>query len=221
MSFRRSTCSIGFLGLGLAMLIGCVPLTVPSSTEPTAPAMDSNSSSIGVESAPSSPAASESVESEESEVIKSEATETDRPSTELGQTPVAETQAQYLPISAEAEINGQTIQLEVARTLQEQAKGLMYRPPLPDDRGMLFPFDPPRPVQFWMKNTPSPLDMVFLRDGEVQAIVTAAPPCEADPCPTYGPETSVAIDHVLELRSGRAAELGLTVGDRLEIQLLN
>lgn len=134
----------------------------------------------------------------------------------------AESQAgQYLPISAEADIDGQIIQLEVARTTQEQAKGLMYRPPLPDDRGMLFPFNPPRPVQFWMKNTPSALDMVFLRNGEVQAIVEDVPPCESDPCPTYGPETPIPIDQVLELRSGRAAELGLQVGDRVDIQFLN
>jgi uncharacterized membrane protein (UPF0127 family) len=131
-----------------------------------------------------------------------------------------EQNGQYLPISAETEIGGQRIQLEVARTPQEQSKGLMHRPPLPDDRGMLFLFNPPRPVQFWMKNTPSPLDMVFLRDGEVQAIVESALPCQADPCPTYGPDRSVPIDQVIELRSGRAAELGLTAGDRITIEFL-
>lgn len=130
----------------------------------------------------------------------------------------SENQGQMLPITAETEINGEVIQLEVARTRSEQAMGLMYRPSLEDNRGMLFVFGRPRPLQFWMKNVLIPLDMVFLRDGEVQAIVTA-PPCEADPCPTYGPSDRPS-DSVIELRGGRAAELGLAEGDRVEIRFL-
>jgi len=84
---------------------------------------------------------------------------------------------------------------------------------------MLFPFDPPRPVIFWMKNTPSPLDMVFLLNGEVKAIAADARPCAADPCPTYGSDD--AVNQVIELRSGRAKELGLQVGDRLSIEFLS
>ncbi|WP_088892780.1 DUF192 domain-containing protein [Leptolyngbya ohadii] len=127
--------------------------------------------------------------------------------------------AQMLPITAEAIIGGQTINLEVARTPREQAMGLMFRPPLPDDRGMLFSFDVPRPLWFWMKNTPSPLDMVFMLNGEVKAIAPNSPPCTADPCPTYG--TMADVNQVIELRAGRAAELGLEVGDRVEIRYLN
>ncbi len=132
---------------------------------------------------------------------------------------VQEDLAQVLPISAEAEVAGQVIQLEVARTPLEQSKGLMYRPVLPDDRGMLFPFDPPRPVRFWMMDTPQPLDMVFLLDGEVKAVVANALPCTSEPCPTYGPGTNV--NQVIELRSGRAAELGLKKGDRITIRFLD
>jgi uncharacterized membrane protein (UPF0127 family) len=123
-----------------------------------------------------------------------------------------------LPITAEAEIAGQVIQLEVARTPEQQEKGLMYRPALPDNRGMLFPFEPPRPVRFWMENTPEPLDMVFLLNGEVKAIAANAPPCTSQPCPTYGPGT--AVNQVIELRSGRAAELGLKTGDQIKIRFL-
>lgn len=126
---------------------------------------------------------------------------------------------QMLPITAEATMRGQKIQLEVARTIREQAMGLMYRPALPDDRGMLFPFNPPRPLQFWMKNTPQPLDMVFMLNGEVKAIAPNSPPCTTDPCPTYG--TNEAVNQVIELRAGRAAELGLQVGDRVEIRYFN
>lgn len=125
---------------------------------------------------------------------------------------------QMLPISALAEMAGQEISLEVARTPEEQAMGLMYRTSLAADRGMLFPFEPPQPVSFWMKNTLIPLDMVFLRNGEVKAIAANVPPCTKTPCPTYGPSTE--IDQVIELRGGRAAELGLNAGDRVSIKFL-
>jgi hypothetical protein len=84
---------------------------------------------------------------------------------------------------------------------------------------MLFPFDPPRPASFWMKNTLIPLDMIFLRNGEVKAIEADVPPCTTTPCPSYGPD-QIEIDQVIELRAGRAAELGLKVGDRVNIKFL-
>mgnify|MGYP005851453423 CR=1 FL=1 len=132
------------------------------------------------------------------------------------QVELATEQGQHLPISARANLAGTWIDLEVAQTPQQQAMGLMHRPPLPDDRGMLFPFDPPRPVQFWMKNVPVPLDMVFLRNGEVVAIAPEVPPCSTLTCPVYGPASEV--DQVIELRSGRAEEIGLQVGDRVTIE---
>lgn len=128
---------------------------------------------------------------------------------------------QKLPITARARMGDVSIQLEVARTPQQQSMGLMFRGTLPANRGMLFPFDPPRPVHFWMKNVPVALDMVFLRDGEVQAIVANVPPCADEPCPIYGPEGMVEIDRVIELRAGRAAELGLKAGDRIEIEFFD
>ena len=127
-------------------------------------------------------------------------------------------EGQMLPITAQAQMAGQIIQLEVAQTAEQQQMGLMHRPPLPADRGMLFPFNPPRQVRFWMENTPSPLDMVFLYQGEVKDIAANVPSCTKTPCPTYGPWTE--IDQVIELRSGRAAELGLKAGDRVTIRFL-
>ncbi|MBN3948893.1 MAG: DUF192 domain-containing protein [Nostoc sp.] len=136
--------------------------------------------------------------------------------TSASQTPAPK--GQTLPITAKAIVpNGTTIQLEVAQTPEQQEMGLMYRPALPDNRGMLFGFPSAQPVSFWMKNTPMPLDMVFLHKGVVKYIQAAAPPCANDPCPTYGPNTP--IDKVIELRSGRAAELKLKVGDIVKIQL--
>lgn len=136
------------------------------------------------------------------------------------QPPLVRNLGQKLPISAQAIVpNGTKIELEVARTPEEQAMGLMYRPALPDNRGMLFQFPRPFPASFWMKNVPVALDMVFLRNGEVKYVAAAVPPCTADPCPSYGPGTS--INQVIELRSGRAAQLGLKAGDTIKIDFLN
>jgi uncharacterized protein len=126
------------------------------------------------------------------------------------------TMRQSLPIEATAKIAGKTILLEVARTPQQQAIGLMNRTNLASDRGMLFVFESPRPASFWMKNTLIPLDMIFLRNGVVKAIAKNAQPCKADPCPTYTSQTEIT-DQVLELRGGQTKELGLKVGDRIPV----
>ena len=68
-----------------------------------------------------------------------------------------------------------------------------------------------------MKNTLIPLDMVFVSNGVVKYISPKVPPCKTTSCPGYGPDTQIAIDSVIELSSGRAAELRLKVGDRLKI----
>ncbi len=125
-------------------------------------------------------------------------------------------QGQQLPITAKTILGGEEIFLEVAETPAQQALGLMYRDALPDDRGMVFPMNRPRPVRFWMMNVPVALDMVFIYQGQIQYIAAEVPPCSADPCPTYGPDSQL-IDHVIELRAGRAAELSLQVGDAVEI----
>ncbi|PSB39718.1 hypothetical protein C7B67_29305 [filamentous cyanobacterium Phorm 6] len=120
---------------------------------------------------------------------------------------------QILPISVNTILGDRALGLEVAQTPQEQATGLMFRTELPDDRGMLFPIAPARNVRFWMRNVLIELDMVFLREGIVQAIIPNVPPCFSDTCPNYGPD--VPVDGVIELKGGRAAQLGLKVGDRI------
>lgn len=134
------------------------------------------------------------------------------------QQPSFENRPQVLPIGAIAKMGGETIELEVARTPEQQEMGLMYRSSLPKNRGMLFPFEAPRYTRFWMKNTIIPLDMIFLSNGEIKAIFANVPPCTSEPCQSYGP--SVQIDRVIELAGGRAKELGLKVGDRVTIKFL-
>jgi len=126
---------------------------------------------------------------------------------------------QKFPISASANIANQRIMLEVARKLHQKEKGLMYRTSLAADRGMVFVYEPPKPVSFWMRNMKIPLDMVFLRDGQVKLLKVNVPPCSTNSCPIY--ETDIAIDQVVELRAGRAAQLGLKIGDRVNIKFFN
>lgn len=100
----------------------------------------------------------------------------------------------------------------VARTAAEQATGLMYRESLGPEEGMIFPYDPPQMVGFWMKNTLIPLDMIFVRaDGTIARIAAMTKPLSLEP---YGSGEPVAA--VLEIRGGRAAELEIREGDRVE-----
>jgi uncharacterized protein len=147
------------------------------------------------------------------------ATPTHTESKYIAQAPTMQGRGQNLPISAYATIAGRKFELEVAKTPQQQQIGLMYRTSLADNRGMLFVFASPQPTRFWMKNTLIPLDMIFLREGQVIAIETAVPPCKTTTCPTYGTDT--AIDRVIELKSGTTAQIGLKVGDRVKIQYID
>jgi len=102
--------------------------------------------------------------------------------------------------------------VEVARSAQEQETGLMNRPSLGPDRGMIFPYDPPQPVSFWMKDTLIPLDMIFIRpDGSIAKIAANTVPLSLEPVPAAEP-----IAAVLEIAGGRAAELGISAGDRVD-----
>jgi uncharacterized membrane protein (UPF0127 family) len=101
--------------------------------------------------------------------------------------------------------------VEVAATPDQQERGLMFVRSLAPDRGMIFPYDPPQQVSFWMKNTLIPLDMIFIRaDGTIARIATAKP---LDETPVPGGEPIAA---VLEIAGGRAAELGIGAGDTVE-----
>jgi uncharacterized membrane protein (UPF0127 family) len=124
---------------------------------------------------------------------------------------------QHLPITARWCLDrGPCLELEEARTVRQQMFGLQLRDPLPPLRGMWFPFPSPTPARFWMHLTPAPLDMIFVRDGRVLAVVEGAVPCMSLPCRSYGP--GVPVDGVLELAAGRAAALGLGPGIPVRIE---
>jgi uncharacterized membrane protein (UPF0127 family) len=116
-----------------------------------------------------------------------------------------------MPLTIHSAIGVHHFTVEVARTPAEQQAGLMFRKSLGGDQGMIFPYDPPQDVAFWMKNTLIPLDMLFIRgDGTIARITTAK---ALDETPVPGGEPVAA---VLELRAGRAAELGIKEGDRVD-----
>ncbi|MDO9381791.1 MAG: DUF192 domain-containing protein [Hyphomicrobiaceae bacterium] len=104
-----------------------------------------------------------------------------------------------------------TLNVEVARTIDQQAKGLMFRSTLADDHGMLFPHDKPREVSMWMRNTYIPLDMVFIRaDGTVHRIAERTEPLSEKIVSSQG-----EVAAVLELAGGAAERLGLKAGDKV------
>jgi uncharacterized membrane protein (UPF0127 family) len=117
-----------------------------------------------------------------------------------------------VPLSVRS--NGRTHRfiVEVARTLEEQNYGLMNRASLAPDRGMIFPYDPPIAVAFWMKNTLIPLDIIFIAPGgKILNIAANTTPLSLEQVPSAGP-----VEAVLELAGGRAAELGIEPGDQVE-----
>ena len=104
------------------------------------------------------------------------------------------------------------IDIEVAASMDEQMRGLMYRTTLADTAGMLFPYDPPHELTMWMKNTYIPLDMVFIRpDGVVHRIEMRTEPLSETVIASGGPVAAV-----LELAGGAAERLGLKPGDRID-----
>ena len=110
--------------------------------------------------------------------------------------------------------SGAVYRVEVARTPKELAQGLMYRESLPERTGMLFLFSDNAPHRFWMKNTQIPLDIIWMdADGRVLFVSVNTPPCRADPCPSYGPETPASA--VLEIAGGMAEKEKVAAGARV------
>ena len=102
--------------------------------------------------------------------------------------------------------------VEVARSPEEQATGLMNRQSLAPDRGMVFPYDPPQPVAFWMKNTVLSLDLVFIGpDHRVINVAANAVPYSEASIVSDAPAIAT-----LELNAGRAAELDIVPGARVD-----
>jgi hypothetical protein len=114
-----------------------------------------------------------------------------------------------LTITSASGVHG--FDVDVAATPDQQEKGLMFVKALAPGRGMIFPYDPPQAVAFWMHNTLIPLDIIYIRADGTIARITNAKAMDDTPLPSGEP-----IAAVLEIAAGRAAELGIAPGDKVE-----
>lgn len=104
-----------------------------------------------------------------------------------------------------------TFTVEIADDEAEREQGLMYRTSLGPNAGMLFEWTVPAQRAFWMKNTYIPLDIIYIGfNGRILSIAAMAEPFSEEPIPSHG-----AALGVLEIAGGRAAELGIDIGDQV------
>jgi uncharacterized membrane protein (UPF0127 family) len=115
------------------------------------------------------------------------------------------------PLVAVTDGGERSFRIEIADDAAERSAGLMYREEMADDHGMLFVFEQTQAAAFWMKNTPMPLDLVFIgQDGRVRAVLQGEPQSEAVISP------GKPVRFVLELKAGTAAKDGIRDGDLLK-----
>jgi uncharacterized membrane protein (UPF0127 family) len=130
----------------------------------------------------------------------------DRPTTQ--QQP---TTTQSLP-TVKMKIGGKTFELEIARTSDEQATGLMKRDSMPQDHGMIFVFAEERLLEFWMKDTRIPLDIMYLdTTGKVVSV------SQMRPYDLTSISSDVPAQYAIELNAGMVKTAGVKAGDVLTI----
>ena len=119
---------------------------------------------------------------------------------------------EVIPLSVQTDEGSYDFRVEVADTPEAQAQGLMFRTELGEFEGMIFPYDGTTAQSFWMKNTPLPLDIIFIGpDRKISNIAAMTTPYSLESVYSVGPVLGV-----LELSGGRAAELGIEAGDTVE-----
>jgi uncharacterized membrane protein (UPF0127 family) len=128
--------------------------------------------------------------------------------------------------------SGKILSLEVRRTPEERALGLMFQKNLSEEEGMLFVFPEDGLHAFWMKNMRFSIDILWLdARGVVVHAEESVPPCpdagaggrpsadEPEPCPSYAPLREAR--HVLEIPAGAAARNALRVGSHIALENLS
>lgn len=119
---------------------------------------------------------------------------------------------QIIPLTVTSGDTVHEFRVELADSREAQAQGLMFRTELGDWEGMIFPSEPQTARSFWMKNTPIPLDIIFIGiDGRILNIAAMTEPYSLESVYSQGSTSGV-----LELRGGRAEELGIAPGDLVE-----
>lgn len=112
--------------------------------------------------------------------------------------------------------SGRVFNVDLALTWQQQARGYMGRRQIQPEEGMLFVYTRPGVRKFWMKNCLTAIDIIWLNaENRILYIEHSAPPCDADPCPSFGPDEPAG--NVLEVAPGTALAEGLKRGDPLQV----
>lgn len=119
--------------------------------------------------------------------------------------------AKFQPLTVDTAKGVKTFQVEVVKEEKERTRGLMFRESMAKDHGMLFDFDPPTEIAFWMKNTFISLDIIFIdADGKIINIAEKTTPLSLAKLPSGG-----VIRGVLEINGGLSHKLGIKIGDRV------
>jgi uncharacterized membrane protein (UPF0127 family) len=120
--------------------------------------------------------------------------------------------AEQVPVLVHAGGSTYRFAAEIADSADERAQGLMFREHLAANEGMLFLYPAEKPVAFWMKNTPLPLDLIFIDgSGHIVHVAAMARPYDTTPISSNG-----AAKAVLEILGGSAGQLGIKPGDLVE-----
>lgn len=116
-------------------------------------------------------------------------------------------------------ISGHTFYVTVAKTEQQKEEGLSVKSSLPQDQGMLFPFDTPAFYAFWMRNMKFPIDIIYIANKKIVTIYSnvPAPKNSTETLPIYKPHQPA--DTVLEINAGLANTYHFTVGTPVTLSL--
>jgi len=120
-----------------------------------------------------------------------------------------------------ATIDNHKFKLRVAKTAKEKQIGLSEDKSLPQDSGMLFPFDKSDYYSFWMKNMNFPIDIIFVKDGAIATVYENAQPPQTstENIPVYQPKSPA--DSVLEINAGLSSKYNFKEGDKIKLENIN
>lgn len=122
------------------------------------------------------------------------------------------------PSSTHIRIKDQTLNVEIARTIEEKRLGLMHREAIPQNQGMLFLYNKEDAYSFWMKNMLIPLDIIWISaDQNIVYIAKNVQPCTTTNCESYRPDKLAK--YVLEVNAGWTNTHNISVGDSVELNL--
>jgi uncharacterized membrane protein (UPF0127 family) len=112
-----------------------------------------------------------------------------------------------------------TVTCEIADTDSERAKGLMDRDNLPEDEGMIFIYETPQNVSFWMKNTLIPLDIIFIHEnGTVLEVAKAHVQPDVPDSELVRYKSPSPVKWVVEINQGLSAQHGISAGTPVTIE---